>query len=122
MGFFPYATVVVGCKAISFQGTSGIMIRETANTFGLITQDNKFRGTLPTSLTLITLTLLPCFPMRFSLIVFWKHLPLPKSADSELIPLLIAALFELQLYPSMGQFLCSELVAGKLHCMGTAYL
>ncbi|ONK61846.1 uncharacterized protein A4U43_C08F34190 [Asparagus officinalis] len=34
---------VVECKTIAFKGISGIMIRETAKTFGLITQDNLFR-------------------------------------------------------------------------------
>jgi len=34
---------VAECKTIAFKGTSGIMIRETANTFGLITQDDRFR-------------------------------------------------------------------------------
>ncbi|XVE96756.1 hypothetical protein REPUB_Repub02eG0250100 [Reevesia pubescens] len=35
--------LVAECKITSFTGVSGIMIRETAETFGLITQDNKFR-------------------------------------------------------------------------------
>ncbi|XP_017619065.1 ribonuclease MRP protein subunit POP4 isoform X1 [Gossypium arboreum] len=35
--------LVAECKVTSFTGVSGIMIRETAETFGLITQDNKFR-------------------------------------------------------------------------------
>ncbi|XP_074311748.1 ribonuclease MRP protein subunit POP4 isoform X2 [Silene latifolia] len=34
---------VVECKIDSFVGVLGIMIRETAETFGIITQDNKFR-------------------------------------------------------------------------------
>ncbi|KAG1338062.1 putative Ribonuclease p protein subunit p29 [Cocos nucifera] len=36
--------LVVECKTIAFKGVSGIMIRETAETFGIITQDNRFRG------------------------------------------------------------------------------
>ncbi|XP_074311749.1 ribonuclease MRP protein subunit POP4 isoform X3 [Silene latifolia] len=35
---------VVECKIDSFVGVLGIMIRETAETFGIITQDNKFRA------------------------------------------------------------------------------
>lgn len=35
--------LVVQCKIASFTGVSGIMIRETEETFGIITQDNKFR-------------------------------------------------------------------------------
>lgn len=35
--------LVVECKVTAFTGTSGIMIRETAETFGIITLDNKFR-------------------------------------------------------------------------------
>ncbi|XP_028552792.1 ribonuclease P protein subunit p29 isoform X2 [Dendrobium catenatum] len=35
--------VVVECKTRSFVGISGIMIRETAETFGIIKQDNHFR-------------------------------------------------------------------------------
>lgn len=35
--------IVVECKTIAFKGISGIMIRETAKTFGLITQDDRFR-------------------------------------------------------------------------------
>ncbi|KAI3986174.1 hypothetical protein MKX01_004318 [Papaver californicum] len=35
--------LVADCKVNSYTGVSGIMIRETAETFGLITQDNKFR-------------------------------------------------------------------------------
>ncbi|XP_031407091.1 ribonuclease P protein subunit p29 isoform X2 [Punica granatum] len=34
---------VADCKVTSFIGANGIMIRETAATFGLITRDNKFR-------------------------------------------------------------------------------
>lgn len=45
MGFC-YDIVVAECKTIAFKGTSGLMIRETANTFGLITQDDRFRGIL----------------------------------------------------------------------------
>ncbi|CAL5422442.1 unnamed protein product [Camellia sinensis] len=33
----------VQCKIAAFTGVSGIMIRETEETFGIITQDNKFR-------------------------------------------------------------------------------
>ncbi|XVF07958.1 hypothetical protein REPUB_Repub06bG0184200 [Reevesia pubescens] len=35
--------LVAECKITSFTGVSGIMIRETAEAFGLITQDDKFR-------------------------------------------------------------------------------
>ncbi|KAI4295312.1 hypothetical protein L6164_035371 [Bauhinia variegata] len=35
--------LVVDCKITSFIGVCGIMIRETAETFGIITEDNKFR-------------------------------------------------------------------------------
>ncbi|XP_059646926.1 ribonuclease MRP protein subunit POP4 isoform X2 [Cornus florida] len=34
---------VAQCKISAFTGISGIMIRETAETFGIITKDNKFR-------------------------------------------------------------------------------
>lgn len=34
---------VVECKVTSFSGVSGIMVRETAKTFGIITCDNNFR-------------------------------------------------------------------------------
>ncbi|KAK7839175.1 ribonuclease p protein subunit p29 [Quercus suber] len=37
--------LVAECKATSFTGVSGIMIRETAETFGIITQDDVFRET-----------------------------------------------------------------------------
>ncbi|CAN0926819.1 Ribonuclease MRP protein subunit POP4 [Linum grandiflorum] len=36
--------IVVDCKISSFTGVSGIMIRETAATFGIITRDDKFRA------------------------------------------------------------------------------
>ncbi|PSS23677.1 Ribonuclease P protein subunit p29 like [Actinidia chinensis var. chinensis] len=35
--------LVVQCKIAAYTGVSGIMIRETSETFGIITQDNKFR-------------------------------------------------------------------------------
>ncbi|XP_039062866.1 ribonuclease P protein subunit p29-like, partial [Hibiscus syriacus] len=35
--------LVAECKVTSFTGVSGIMIRETAETFGILTQDNKFK-------------------------------------------------------------------------------
>ncbi|KAJ7982698.1 Ribonuclease P protein subunit p29 [Quillaja saponaria] len=35
--------LVVECKVTSFTGVSGIMIRETAETFGIITEDDRFR-------------------------------------------------------------------------------
>ena len=41
---FVYFLAVVQCKLVAYTGVSGIMIRETAETFGIITQDNKFRG------------------------------------------------------------------------------
>jgi len=34
---------VAECKAASYQGVSGIMIRDTAETFGIISEDNRFR-------------------------------------------------------------------------------
>jgi hypothetical protein len=37
---------VAECKTASYQGVSGIMIRDTAETFGIISEDNRFRGTL----------------------------------------------------------------------------
>ncbi|XP_054819554.1 ribonuclease MRP protein subunit POP4-like isoform X2 [Prosopis cineraria] len=40
--------LVVECKVISFTGVCGIVIRETAETFGVITEDNKFQGGPPT--------------------------------------------------------------------------
>ncbi|XP_050381396.1 ribonuclease MRP protein subunit POP4 isoform X2 [Argentina anserina] len=45
---------VVDCKVTSYTGVSGIMIRETAETFGIITEDDKFR----------------VVPKRFSVFVF----------------------------------------------------
>ncbi|KAK9920848.1 hypothetical protein M0R45_029388 [Rubus argutus] len=51
---------VADCKVTSYTGVSGIMIRETAETFGIITQDDKFR----------------VVPKRFSVFIFqvdcWK--------------------------------------------------
>lgn len=35
--------LVVHCKVDSYTGVSGIMIRETAETFGIITHENKFQ-------------------------------------------------------------------------------
>ncbi|KAI5019023.1 hypothetical protein ZWY2020_043911 [Hordeum vulgare] len=35
--------IVAQCKAASYQGVSGIMIRDTAETFGIISEDNRFR-------------------------------------------------------------------------------
>ena len=47
---FPFKFLAVAeCKATSFTGVSGIMIRETAETFGIITQDGIFRGNSSTS-------------------------------------------------------------------------
>jgi len=37
--------IVAECKAASYKGVSGIMIRDTAETFGIISEDNRFRGT-----------------------------------------------------------------------------
>lgn len=37
---------VVECKVTAFIEASGIMIRENAETFGIISLDNKFRGNL----------------------------------------------------------------------------
>ncbi|KAL0309754.1 UNVERIFIED_CONTAM: hypothetical protein Sradi_5917700 [Sesamum radiatum] len=36
--------LVVQCKVPAYVGIHGIMVRETKETFGIITQDNKFRG------------------------------------------------------------------------------
>ncbi|KAF9688816.1 hypothetical protein SADUNF_Sadunf01G0027400 [Salix dunnii] len=54
------AILVADCKIKSFTGISGIMIRETAETFGIITQDNKLKGELfiAPHLNLVYLTLL----------------------------------------------------------------
>ncbi|XP_024190774.1 ribonuclease P protein subunit p29 isoform X3 [Rosa chinensis] len=53
-------SAVVDCKVTSYTGVSGIMIRETAETFGIITEDDQFR----------------VVPKRFSVFVFqvdcWK--------------------------------------------------
>lgn len=35
---------VAECKVASFTGVQGIMVRETSETFGIITRDDKFRG------------------------------------------------------------------------------
>ncbi|KAI5019479.1 hypothetical protein ZWY2020_044367 [Hordeum vulgare] len=35
--------IVAQCKAASYQGVSGIMIRDTAETFGIISEDDRFR-------------------------------------------------------------------------------
>ncbi|XBJ11039.1 hypothetical protein VPH35_015799 [Triticum aestivum] len=35
--------IVAQCKAVSYEGVSGIMIRDTAETFGIISEDNRFR-------------------------------------------------------------------------------
>ncbi|WCJ34546.1 ribonuclease P family protein [Euphorbia peplus] len=52
--------LVAECKVASFTGVSGIMVRETAETFGIIMQDNQFR----------------VVPKKFSVFVFqvdcWK--------------------------------------------------
>ncbi|MBA0679443.1 hypothetical protein Goari_011209 [Gossypium aridum] len=49
--------LVAECKVTSFTGVSGIMIRQTAETFGLISQDTKF----------------PFVPKKFSLFIFQVH-------------------------------------------------
>jgi hypothetical protein len=38
---------VAECKAASDKGLNGIMIRDTAETFGIISEDNRFRGMYP---------------------------------------------------------------------------
>jgi hypothetical protein len=38
---------VAECKAASYEGVNGIMIRDTAETFGIISEDNRFQGTYP---------------------------------------------------------------------------
>ncbi|XP_065856489.1 ribonuclease MRP protein subunit POP4 [Euphorbia lathyris] len=52
--------LVAECKVASFTGVSGLMIRETAETFGIITEDNQFR----------------VVPKKFSIFIFqvdcWK--------------------------------------------------
>ncbi|KAM7269990.1 hypothetical protein ACFE04_029204 [Oxalis oulophora] len=45
---------VVECKVTSLIGVSGIMIRETTETFGIITTDDKFKGPRQTYLTYFT--------------------------------------------------------------------
>lgn len=40
----PSVFAVVECKITYFTGIHGIMIRETAEAFGIITEDDKFRG------------------------------------------------------------------------------
>lgn len=35
--------IVAECKAASYEGVNGIMIRDTAETFGIISEDNRFR-------------------------------------------------------------------------------
>lgn len=35
--------IVSECKVVSYQGVSGIMIRDTAETFGIVSEDNRFR-------------------------------------------------------------------------------
>ncbi|KAF0927735.1 hypothetical protein E2562_035984 [Oryza meyeriana var. granulata] len=35
---------VAECKSASYQGVCGIMIQETAETFGIISEDNRFRA------------------------------------------------------------------------------
>jgi hypothetical protein len=34
-------------KAASYKSVNGIMIRDTAETFGIISEDNRFRGMYP---------------------------------------------------------------------------
>ncbi|KAK1264951.1 hypothetical protein QJS04_geneDACA010663 [Acorus gramineus] len=34
---------VVECKTVAYKGITGIMVRETSETFGIVTQDNKFQ-------------------------------------------------------------------------------
>jgi hypothetical protein len=50
MLYMPLWFPVAECKAASYQGVSGIMIRDTAETFGIISEDNRFRGTFPSLL------------------------------------------------------------------------
>ena len=47
--FFVCFLEVAECKIAAFNGVKGIMIRETAETFGIITQDDKFQGNPSTS-------------------------------------------------------------------------
>ncbi|CAD6333542.1 unnamed protein product [Miscanthus lutarioriparius] len=35
--------IVAECKSASYEGVNGIMIRDTAETFGIISEDNRFR-------------------------------------------------------------------------------
>ena len=36
--------VVVQCKTAAYVGLHGIMVRETKETFGIVTEDNRFKG------------------------------------------------------------------------------
>ncbi|XP_066361634.1 ribonuclease MRP protein subunit POP4-like isoform X2 [Miscanthus floridulus] len=38
-----HGALLIECKAASYQGVNGIMIRDTAETFGIISEDNRFR-------------------------------------------------------------------------------
>ncbi|KAG8376520.1 hypothetical protein BUALT_Bualt09G0071900 [Buddleja alternifolia] len=67
--------VVVQCKTAAYVGIHGIMVRETKETFGIITHDNKFR----------------VVPKRFSVFVLqadcWKiTLHGDKFASRNLVP------------------------------------
>ena len=44
LSYFVYFLAGGQCKLAAFTGVSCIMIRETEETFGIITQDIKFRG------------------------------------------------------------------------------
>lgn len=63
MACYVLFVAVVECKMAVFKGVSGIMIRETAETFGIITEDNKFKGKTH---VLYASTYLSCMPALVS--------------------------------------------------------
>lgn len=40
-----FIIAVVQSKIVAYVGIQGIMVRETKETFGIVTRDDKFRGT-----------------------------------------------------------------------------
>lgn len=65
----PLVYLVVECKTAAFKGINGIMIRETAETFGIITQGNCFRGIVVTAdscekMFLVVYISLQCFDVK----------------------------------------------------------
>lgn len=136
---------VVECKVTSFTGVSGIMIRETAETFGIITQDDKFRG----NFLVIWFWLETTYDFVRSLVhllvtsfancdYFLNHLKVMISNpwdDCEICFSILVSYcanfifkFEmmtnilegrLQLSPRSFPSLCSKSIAGRLHCKET---